>query len=160
MWKNGTILRNSTKIAISDCLRHFVQASKQDSLKSKWSKGKFQVLLIQMLMSKVAKSWEYSLTWSFLGVRFSVGVGGPSRGYVCEVFDGHFELPNLGPIGANGLANPRDFLYPVATYEDRDVAGYRIVSKYQNHLFVATQVCWGMGLPVFSTHLFNMHACN
>ena len=72
-----------------------------------------------------------------------MGVSGPSRGYVCEVFDGHFELPNLGPIGANGLANPRDFLYPVANYEDRDVAGYRIVSKYQNHLFVATQVCKG-----------------
>lgn len=40
-----------------------------------------------------------------------------------EVFDGHFKLPDLGPIGANGLANPRDFLTPVACYEDRDIPG-------------------------------------
>jgi homogentisate 1,2-dioxygenase len=39
------------------------------------------------------------------------------RGYILEVFKGHFELPNLGPIGSNGLANPRDFLTPVAAYE-------------------------------------------
>lgn len=45
------------------------------------------------------------------------------RGYILEVFDGHFKLPDLGPIGANGLANPRDFLTPVAHYEDRDVPG-------------------------------------
>ena len=41
-----------------------------------------------------------------------------SRGYLLEVFKGHFELPNLGPIGANGLANPRDFLTPVASFEN------------------------------------------
>ena len=41
-----------------------------------------------------------------------------SRGYVLEVFKGHFELPNLGPIGSNGLANPRDFLTPVASFEN------------------------------------------
>ena len=73
------------------------------------------------------------------GIRFSVDVNGPSRGYVCEVFDGHFELPNLGPIGANALANPRDFLYPVACYEDVEVPNFKIVSKYQNQLFVARQ---------------------
>jgi len=73
------------------------------------------------------------------GIRFSVEVDGPSRGYVCEVFGGHFELPNLGPIGANGLANPRDFLTPVAWYEDREVNPYTIISKYQGHLFVAHQ---------------------
>lgn len=48
------------------------------------------------------------------GMRFSISVNGPSRGYVLEVYDGHFVLPHLGPIGANGLANPRDFLTPVA----------------------------------------------
>ena len=41
------------------------------------------------------------------GIRFSVEVEGPSRGYVLEVYDNHFTLPNLGPIGSNGLANPR-----------------------------------------------------
>lgn len=73
------------------------------------------------------------------GMRFSVNVHGPSRGYVCEVYDGHFQLPNLGPIGANGLANPRDFLTPVAWYEDKHVKTYRVVNKYQGKLFVAHQ---------------------
>ncbi|XP_062510810.1 homogentisate 1,2-dioxygenase-like isoform X2 [Corticium candelabrum] len=74
------------------------------------------------------------------GIRFSVDVSGPSRGYVLEVFNDHFQLPNLGPIGANGLANPRDFLTPVASFEDRTVAeGYSIVSKFQGVLFSATQ---------------------
>ena len=71
-------------------------------------------------------------------MRFSINVTGPSRGYVCEVFNGHFKLPDLGPIGANGLANPRDFLTPVACYEE--VKGYNIVAKYQGRLFGAKQV--------------------
>ena len=41
--------------------------------------------------------------------------------------------------GANGLANPRDFLAPVACYEDRDVPDFKVISKYQGHLFVAHQ---------------------
>ncbi|XP_052245250.1 homogentisate 1,2-dioxygenase-like isoform X2 [Dreissena polymorpha] len=74
-----------------------------------------------------------------LGMRFNVSVTGESRGYVVEVFDGHFQLPDLGPIGANGLANPRDFLTPVAWYEDREVQGFEVISKYQGHLFRALQ---------------------
>ena len=54
------------------------------------------------------------------GVRFRVEVDGPVRGYVCENYGAPFRLPDLGPIGANGLANPRDFEAPVAAYEDRD----------------------------------------
>ncbi|XP_025097261.1 homogentisate 1,2-dioxygenase-like isoform X2 [Pomacea canaliculata] len=73
------------------------------------------------------------------GIRFNISVDGPSRGYVLEVFDGHFELPNLGPIGANGLANPKDFLTPCAWYEDRDVTGYTVISKYHGHLFSCKQ---------------------
>ena len=74
------------------------------------------------------------------GIRFSVALpDGPSRGYVLEVFNGHFELPDLGPIGANGLANIRDFETPVAAFEDRHVP-YTILSKYQGHLFSVTQV--------------------
>lgn len=42
------------------------------------------------------------------GIRFSVSVvDGFTRGYILEVYNGHYQLPNLGPIGANGLANPR-----------------------------------------------------
>eukprot|EP00112_Aurelia_sp_Birch-Aquarium-sp1_P004494 Seg1509.17 transcript_id=Seg1509.17/GoldUCD/mRNA.D3Y31 product="Homogentisate 1 2-dioxygenase" protein_id=Seg1509.17/GoldUCD/D3Y31 len=74
------------------------------------------------------------------GMRFSVHVYGPSRGYLLEVYDGHFELPYLGPIGANGLANPRDFLTPVASFEEKlPENGYEIMNKYQGHLFKAMQ---------------------
>src|SRR3546814_7886920 len=53
------------------------------------------------------------------GVLFSVALpDGPSRGYVCENFGGLLRLPDLGPIGSNGLANPRDFLTPNARSEE------------------------------------------
>ncbi len=55
------------------------------------------------------------------GLRFSVELpDGPARGYVCENYGALFRLPDLGPIGSNGLANPRDFETPVAAFEDRD----------------------------------------
>jgi len=73
-------------------------------------------------------------------VRFSVAVDGASRGYIAEVYDAHFKLPDLGPIGANGLANPRDFQTPTAWFEDRDVPAYKIVAKYQGVLFSVSQV--------------------
>ncbi|OQV24062.1 Homogentisate 1,2-dioxygenase [Hypsibius exemplaris] len=72
------------------------------------------------------------------GMRFAVDVAGPTRGYVLEVFDNHFQLPQLGLIGANGLANPQDFWTPVALYDDA-VKPYRIVNKFQGSLFEATQ---------------------
>lgn len=71
------------------------------------------------------------------GIKFSVFFPeGPSRGYVLEIFNGHFKIPDLGPIGANGMANPRDFLSPVAAYEDR-AAKFSIVNKFQGQLFEA-----------------------
>lgn len=70
------------------------------------------------------------------GIKFAVAITEPSRGYICEVFDGHFRLPDLGPIGANGLANPRDFCTPVAWYEETKLE-FKIYNKYQGKLFVA-----------------------
>mgnify|MGYP000123777893 CR=1 FL=1 len=46
---------------------------------------------------------------------------GPARGFVCENYGQKFELPGRGPIGANCMANRRDFKTPVAAYEDREV---------------------------------------
>jgi homogentisate 1,2-dioxygenase len=54
------------------------------------------------------------------GVRFRVAVDGPSAGYVAENHGLPFRLPDLGPIGSNGLASARDFEAPVAWFEDRD----------------------------------------
>jgi homogentisate 1,2-dioxygenase len=47
-------------------------------------------------------------------------VDGPARGYLCENYGGKFQLPERGPIGANCLANARDFKTPVAYFEDAD----------------------------------------
>ena len=47
-------------------------------------------------------------------------IDGPARAYVCENYGGGFTLPDRGPIGANCLANPRDFLAPVAAFEDEE----------------------------------------
>ncbi len=55
------------------------------------------------------------------GMKFKVDLpNGPARGYVCENYGAYLTLPERGPIGANCLANPRDFLTPVAAYEDRE----------------------------------------
>ncbi|MEX1663810.1 homogentisate 1,2-dioxygenase, partial [Thioclava sp. 15-R06ZXC-3] len=54
---------------------------------------------------------------------------GPARGFVCENYGQKFDLPGRGPIGANCLANPRDFKCPVAAFEDRD-APSRVVIKW------------------------------
>ena len=53
------------------------------------------------------------------GILFSIDVEGEIKGWVAEIFGQHFTLPELGPIGANGLANPGDFEYPTAWYEDK-----------------------------------------
>ena len=54
---------------------------------------------------------------------------GPARGFVCENYGQKFDLPGRGPIGANCLANPRDFKCPVAAFEDREVPS-RVVIKW------------------------------
>jgi len=72
------------------------------------------------------------------GVRFRVELGGPrARGYVCENYGALFRLPDLGPIGANGLANPRDFETPVAWFEDRGEP-CELVQKFQGGLWSTT----------------------
>ena len=71
------------------------------------------------------------------GVRFRVEVDGPVRGYVCENYGAPFRLPDLGPIGANGLANPRDFETPVAAFEDVD-RPTECVQKFAGRLWVTT----------------------
>jgi homogentisate 1,2-dioxygenase len=71
------------------------------------------------------------------GIRFRVELlDKQARGYVCENYGALLRLPDLGPIGANGLANPRDFLAPVAAFEDRE-GDFRIVTKFQGRLWSA-----------------------
>jgi len=70
------------------------------------------------------------------GMKMRVDLDGPSRGYICENYGLTFRLPDLGPIGANGLANPRDFLTPAAAYEDRE-GDFRIIGKFLGRMWEA-----------------------
>ena len=71
------------------------------------------------------------------GVKFRVElVDGPIRGYVCENYGAALALPERGPIGANGLANERDFLYPAAAYEDLE-ADCELYHKTRGRMFRA-----------------------
>jgi homogentisate 1,2-dioxygenase len=71
------------------------------------------------------------------GLRFRVELlSSSARGYVCENFGAPLRLPDLGPIGANGLANPRDFKSPVAWYEQRE-GRFELVAKFCGELWTA-----------------------
>ncbi len=71
------------------------------------------------------------------GVRFRVElVDAEARGYICENFGANFRLPDRGPIGANGLANSRDFLTPVAAYEDKDEPT-ELIAKFGGNVWSA-----------------------
>lgn len=71
------------------------------------------------------------------GIRFRVVLpDGEARGYVCENFGALLKLPDLGPIGSNGLANPRDFQTPEAAFEDLE-GDFELVAKFQGGLWRA-----------------------
>ncbi|KAL0945421.1 hypothetical protein HGRIS_000913 [Hohenbuehelia grisea] len=73
------------------------------------------------------------------GMKFKVALpDGPSRGYIQEIFGSHFILPDLGPIGGCGLANPRDFETPLASF-DIDQSPWEIIYKLSGKLFVCKQ---------------------
>jgi len=81
------------------------------------------------------------------GIKYQVYLpSGPARGYALELYQGHFVLPELGPIGSNGLANPRDFLAPVASFTEDFGAtasdgsnSYTVTVKFNNTLFSTCQ---------------------
>jgi homogentisate 1,2-dioxygenase len=70
------------------------------------------------------------------GLRFRVDIPGDARGYICENFGAPFKLPDLGPIGSNGLANPRDFLTPRARFEDLE-ENCDLIAKFAGSLWRA-----------------------
>jgi homogentisate 1,2-dioxygenase len=71
------------------------------------------------------------------GLAFKVAVAGPTRVYVCENYGAPFRLPELGPIGSNGLANPRDFIAPHAAFEATP-GPVEVVRKVGGELWRAT----------------------
>jgi homogentisate 1,2-dioxygenase len=70
------------------------------------------------------------------GMKFKLEVHGPVRGYLCENYGALFRLPELGPIGAQGLAQTRDFLAPVAAFEERE-GRCELVAKFLGALWAS-----------------------
>ncbi len=101
------------------------------------------------------------------GLRFRVVLDdGPVRGYVCENYGAALRLPELGPIGANGLANARDFLTPPAAFEDRE-GDFTLVAKFNGRLWTAPighspldVVAWHGNLAPCKYDLANFNAIN
>jgi homogentisate 1,2-dioxygenase len=69
------------------------------------------------------------------GMKFKVEVAGPSRGYLCENYGAPFRLPELGPIGSQGLAQARDFQAPAAAFEDKGKC--EVVAKFMGGLWAS-----------------------
>jgi len=92
------------------------------------------ILIFSELGKIEAKPGEIALVPR--GMKFKVIVEGPSRGYVCENYGAHFRLPELGPIGAQGLAQKRDFQAPVAAFEDRG-GSCEVVLKFLGKLWAS-----------------------
>lgn len=101
------------------------------------------------------------------GIKFAVDLpDGDSRGYVCENYGAPLQLPDLGPIGANGLANPRDFLTPIAAYEDSDSA-CEVIAKFGGELWTSKYdhspldvVAWHGNYAPYKYDLANFNTIN
>lgn len=99
------------------------------------------------------------------GVKFRADLpDGPSRGYICENYGAALRLPDLGPIGSNGLANARDFLTPVASFEDVE-GDIELVNKFGGNLWSAPMghspldvVAWHGNLSPYKYDLANFMA--
>lgn len=74
------------------------------------------------------------------GIRYRVTLpDGIVRGYILELYQGHFQLPELGPIGSNGLANVRDFQIPTAHFHKDTEQEWKIIAKFNKELYSAVQ---------------------
>lgn len=101
------------------------------------------------------------------GVRFRVELNDEvARGYVCENYGAIFRVPELGLIGANGLANARDFLAPVARYEDREEP-FQLLARFQGRLWSTAidhspidVVAWRGNYAPYKFDLANFNAIN
>mgnify|MGYP002737206119 FL=1 len=101
------------------------------------------------------------------GIRFQVNLASSTaRGYACENWGAPFRLPDLGPIGSNGLANPRDFEYPVASYVDKP-GSYQLVSKLLDAYWVCelpthpmNVVAWHGNYAPYRYHLKRFNTIN
>jgi homogentisate 1,2-dioxygenase len=101
------------------------------------------------------------------GIRFRVDlVEDAARGYICENYGQYLRLPEMGPIGTSGLAAARDFLAPVASYENRE-GDFRLLAKFGGGLWEAEidhspldVVAWHGNLTAFKYDLAKFNCIN
>ena len=138
-----TMAGNGSPAAMSGCAIHVYAAN--TSMRGRWFYSADGELLIVPQQGRLALHTEFGLVDVApqqiavipRGVRFAVELpDGDARGYVCENFGALLRLPDLGPIGSNGLANPRDFETPVARYEDVE-GDFELVAKFGGNLWRA-----------------------
>jgi homogentisate 1,2-dioxygenase len=138
-----TMAGNGSAAAMSGCAIHLYAANR--SMRDRFFYSADGELLIVPQLGRLSIATELGrldvepceIAVIPRGVRFSVAlIDSQARGYVCENFGALFTLPDLGPIGSNGLANPRDFLTPHAAYEDRE-GGFELVAKLNGLLWRA-----------------------
>jgi homogentisate 1,2-dioxygenase len=101
------------------------------------------------------------------GIKFAVDVQDQARGYILENYGAPLRLPDLGPIGANGLAYPRDFLTPVASYENINDVMMDVVAKFQGQLWKGVYnhsplnvVAWHGNYAPYKYNLANFQCIN
>ncbi|WP_250483140.1 homogentisate 1,2-dioxygenase [Caballeronia sp. GaOx3] len=138
-----TMAGNGAAESMSGCAIHLYAANR--SMQERFFYNSDGELLIVPQQGRLAISTElgkldvepFEIAVIPRGVRFSVALpDGDARGYICENFGALLQLPDLGPIGSNGLANPRDFLTPQAAYEDRE-GKFELVTKMNGVLWRA-----------------------
>lgn len=101
------------------------------------------------------------------GIKFQVQLlESQARGYICENFGLPFRLPELGVIGANGLANARDFQAPIAAFENKQ-GNFELIAKFQGHLWSAQiqhspfdVVAWHGNYVPYKYNLANFNTIN
>ncbi|WP_198115681.1 homogentisate 1,2-dioxygenase [Massilia rhizosphaerae] len=139
-----TMAGNGSPAAMSGCAIHVYAANQ--AMRGRYFYSADGELLVVPQQGRLAIATEFGLVEVEpqqiavipRGVRFAVDLpDGEARGYVCENFGALLRLPDLGPIGSNGLANPRDFLTPVARYEDVE-GDFELVAKFGGNLWRAS----------------------
>lgn len=139
----ATMAGNGSPDAQTGCAIHLYAANR--SMDGRWFYDADAELLLVPQLGRLRLHTEFGLLQVEpqeialvpRGVRFRVELpDGAARGYACENFGAALRLPDLGPIGSNGLAQPRDFHAPHAAYEDRE-GDFRLVAKFAGRLWQA-----------------------
>jgi homogentisate 1,2-dioxygenase len=140
----ATMMANGGPEALSGCAVHVYRATRDMARRCFFNAdGEMLFLPQQGRLALITEMGRLDLAPGEVGlvprgVRFrAILPDGAARGYIAENHGALFRLPELGPIGSNGLANPRDFLAPIAAYEDEE-GEVELVQKYLGRLWTTT----------------------